>query len=81
MTLGEGDVRIVDYGALDPGDIDGTGTVDRRDLRLVARQPGRGVGSNGADVDDDGDVDISDVSLVARSFGLVGPSKWPSLEA
>lgn len=50
-------------------DVDKSGTVDIRDLVLVARDFGGGSTGSPSDVNGDGAVDITDLVLVARHFG------------
>lgn len=65
----EDDVKDVSL----PGDIDGDGKTDMRDIGLIARAFGSFLGDEGwvigADIEWDGRIDMRDIGLAARNFG------------
>lgn len=66
VTINNGSVTIIDY---IPGDINGDGTIDLKDVTLVRRLvTGYGVTANklAADVNGDGEITMKDVVLIRR---------------
>jgi len=62
-----------------PGDADGNGTVDRRDLEILRRTFGSEIDPR-ADFNNDGIVDIADFALLRGNFGITPPSPSPGGE-
>lgn len=66
VTINNGSVTIIDY---IPGDVNGDGTIDLKDVTLVRRLvTGYGVTANklAADVNGDGEITMKDVVLIRR---------------
>lgn len=66
VTINNGSVTIIDY---IPGDINGDGTIDLKDVTLVRRLvTGYGITANklAADVNGDGEITMKDVVLIRR---------------
>jgi hypothetical protein len=81
VLLGQSVAAVVDFGAMEAGDVDFDDDVDAADLTLLKRSYALRSGEQNfnslADVDGDGVVTLLDFSLFSGSYGRRGPTIVP----